>query len=75
MTGNTDKSERSDAVLIVGAGIGGMQSALLLAEAGHRVYLVDGAPGIMWQTPQESVGKVRSKRCSEPPMPGAPSTR
>jgi heterodisulfide reductase subunit A len=34
------------AVLVVGAGIGGMQSALLLAEAGHRVYLLDSAPGI-----------------------------
>lgn len=34
------------AVLIVGAGIGGMQSALLLAEAGYLVYLLDSAPGI-----------------------------
>ncbi len=40
------ESVKSDAVLIVGAGIGGMQSALLLAEAGYRVALVDSAPGI-----------------------------
>lgn len=46
MTENNGKSQRNDAVLIVGAGIGGMQSALLLAEAGHKVYLMDPAPGI-----------------------------
>jgi len=45
MTART-KSRASDAVLIVGAGIGGMQSALLLAETGHKVYLLDSAPGI-----------------------------
>lgn len=33
-------------ILVVGAGIGGMQSALLLAEAGYPVVLVDSAPGI-----------------------------
>ena len=32
--------------MVVGAGIGGMQSALLLAETGYHVYLVDSAPGI-----------------------------
>jgi len=37
---------RSDAILVIGGGIGGMQSALLLAEAGHPVCLVDSAPGI-----------------------------
>jgi len=45
MTDN-DKSQRSKAILVVGAGISGMQSALLLAEAGHKVYLLDSAPGI-----------------------------
>jgi len=44
----TDNNESSlnRSVLVVGAGIGGMQSALLLAEAGHKVYLLDSAPGI-----------------------------
>ncbi len=40
------KSAKSDGVLVVGAGIGGMQSALLLAEAGTHVALLDSAPGI-----------------------------
>jgi len=34
------------AVLVVGAGIGGMQAALDLAEAGFKVYLLDKAPAI-----------------------------
>ncbi len=44
----TDNKEMqpNQSILIVGAGIGGMQSALLLAEAGHKVYLLDSAPGI-----------------------------
>ncbi|MGD1995898.1 MAG: FAD-dependent oxidoreductase [Anaerolineae bacterium] len=46
MDNNETRSQRSDAVLVVGAGIGGMQSALLLAEAGHPVYLLDSSPGI-----------------------------
>jgi heterodisulfide reductase subunit A len=46
MTNTNSESQQSDAVLVVGAGIGGMQSALLLAEAGHKVYLLDSAPGI-----------------------------
>ena len=33
-------------ILIVGGGIAGMQSALLLAEAGHRVRILDRAPAI-----------------------------
>ncbi|MFB3887038.1 MAG: FAD-dependent oxidoreductase [Thermodesulfobacteriota bacterium] len=33
-------------VLVVGAGIAGMQSALLLAEMGRRVFLVEQAPAI-----------------------------
>ncbi|GAB4506537.1 MAG: hypothetical protein Kow00123_06750 [Anaerolineales bacterium] len=38
--------KRSNAVLIVGAGLSGMQSGLLLAQRGHAVYLLDEAPGI-----------------------------
>ncbi|HAL61984.1 MAG TPA: heterodisulfide reductase, partial [Chloroflexi bacterium] len=37
---------KKDTVLIVGAGIGGMQSALLLAEAGYKVHLLDRAPAL-----------------------------
>ena len=33
-------------VLVVGAGIGGMQASLDLAEAGIKVYLVDKSPAI-----------------------------
>ena len=40
------RNSASNSILIVGAGIGGMQSALLLAEAGYPVVLVDSAPGI-----------------------------
>ncbi len=36
----------SSEVLVVGAGIGGMQAALLLAERGVKVYLLDRAPAI-----------------------------
>ncbi len=45
MTDNRE-SKQSKSVLVVGAGIGGMQSALLLAEAGYPVHLLDSAPGI-----------------------------
>jgi len=37
---------KKDTVLIVGAGIGGMQAALLLAEAGYKVHLLDRAPAL-----------------------------
>jgi len=40
------KTERSRDVLVVGAGIAGMQSALLLAEAGFPVHLVESSPAI-----------------------------
>ena len=46
MTSNNGKSKQNSGLLIVGAGIGGMQSALLLAEAGYKVHLLDSAPGI-----------------------------
>jgi|Deesub1362B_J571_1020462.scaffolds.fasta_scaffold02111_4 heterodisulfide reductase subunit A len=40
------KGSQSGSALVVGAGIGGMGSALLLAEMGYRVYLLDSAPYI-----------------------------
>jgi len=46
MPDNPADSTHNNAALIVGGGLSGMQSALLLAESGHRVYLVDSAPGI-----------------------------
>lgn len=39
------KGDRSSA-LVIGAGIAGMQSALLLAEMGRKVFLLDQAPAI-----------------------------
>ena len=44
----TDQSSHSPvgAVLVVGAGIAGMQAALDLAESGIKVYLLDKAPAI-----------------------------
>ncbi|MBI5585294.1 MAG: FAD-dependent oxidoreductase [Deltaproteobacteria bacterium] len=38
---NAEKPSNTGAVLVVGAGISGMQSALDLANAGFKVYLVD----------------------------------
>jgi len=37
---------KTGAVLVVGAGIGGMQASLDLANAGYRVYLVERGPAI-----------------------------
>jgi heterodisulfide reductase subunit A len=36
-----DDLNKVGAVLVVGAGIGGMQAALDLAESGFKVYLLD----------------------------------
>ncbi|MBN2139193.1 MAG: NADH-quinone oxidoreductase subunit NuoE [Sedimentisphaerales bacterium] len=44
MSSNT--GEKVGAVLVVGAGVGGMQASLDLAEAGYKVYLVDKGPSI-----------------------------
>lgn len=38
--------EIKGAVLVVGGGIAGMQSALDLADTGYYVYLVDESPSI-----------------------------
>lgn len=43
---NSDKSERIGSVMVVGAGIAGMQAALDLANAGYYVHLVDQSPTI-----------------------------
>jgi heterodisulfide reductase subunit A len=40
------KNAKVGAVMVVGAGISGMQSALDLATAGFYVYLVDRSPSI-----------------------------
>ena len=42
----TPNNKPIGAVLVVGAGIGGMQASLDLANAGFKVYLVDKAPAI-----------------------------
>ncbi|HET89665.1 MAG TPA: FAD-dependent oxidoreductase, partial [Chloroflexi bacterium] len=46
MSGNGKPLNKVGAVLVVGAGIGGMQASLDLAEAGFKVYLVDRSPAI-----------------------------
>jgi heterodisulfide reductase subunit A2 len=43
---NSDKSKKVGAVMIVGAGIAGMQAALDLANTGYYVHLVDQSPTI-----------------------------
>ncbi len=39
-------SRKTGAVLVVGGGIGGIQSALDLADSGYKVYLVENSPAI-----------------------------
>jgi heterodisulfide reductase subunit A-like polyferredoxin len=49
MTNNPDNGSGNGpvgAVLVVGAGIGGMQASLDLAEAGLKVYLLENSPAI-----------------------------
>lgn len=41
-----NKNKKVGAAMVVGGGIGGMQTALDLASAGIKVYLVDSAPSI-----------------------------
>jgi len=38
--------EKSGSVMVVGAGIAGMQASLDLAESGYYVYLVEKSPAI-----------------------------
>jgi len=46
MTSDQMPMTKVGAVLVVGGGIGGVQSALDLADSGYKVYLVDRAPAI-----------------------------
>mgnify|MGYP006278046205 CR=1 FL=1 len=46
------QNPKSGAVLVIGAGISGMQSALDLANAGFKVYLVEESPSIGGVMPQ-----------------------
>ena len=43
---NETKNKKSGSVMVVGAGIAGMQSALDLAESGYYVYLIENSPAI-----------------------------
>ena len=43
---NAVKDKKSGSVMVVGAGIAGMQSALDLAESGYHVYLIEKSPAI-----------------------------
>ncbi|MBM4348268.1 MAG: FAD-binding protein, partial [Deltaproteobacteria bacterium] len=45
MTRKNMKGDKSSA-LVIGAGISGMQSALLLAEMGRKVFLLEQGPAI-----------------------------
>jgi heterodisulfide reductase subunit A-like polyferredoxin len=40
------QAERIGAVLVVGAGIAGIQASLDLANSGYRVYLAERSPSI-----------------------------
>jgi len=46
MVGETSANDPVGAVLVVGAGIGGMQAALDLANAGFKAYLLERQPAI-----------------------------
>ncbi|UCB43903.1 MAG: CoB--CoM heterodisulfide reductase iron-sulfur subunit A family protein [Dehalococcoidales bacterium] len=44
--------DKVGAVLVIGAGVGGLRAALDLAESGFKAYLVDSNPGIGGTVPQ-----------------------
>ena len=46
MTENDPTKRVSGAVMVIGGGIAGMQSALDLADSGYFVYLVEKEPSI-----------------------------
>jgi len=43
---DNETGQKVGAVLVVGAGVGGMQASLDLAESGYKVYLVEKGPSI-----------------------------
>jgi heterodisulfide reductase subunit A-like polyferredoxin len=43
---NADTNQKVGAVMVVGAGISGMQASLDLADAGYYVYLVEQSPAV-----------------------------
>jgi heterodisulfide reductase subunit A2 len=43
---NAENSGKIGAVMVVGAGIAGMQAALDLADTGYFVHLVDRSPSV-----------------------------
>jgi len=45
MAKNVQK-EKIGSVLVAGAGIGGMQASLDLAESGYLVYVLDSSPSV-----------------------------
>jgi len=45
MAKNVQK-DKIGSVLVVGAGIGGMQASLDLAESGYLVYVLDSSPSV-----------------------------
>jgi len=51
LTSKNTESNKIGAVLVVGAGISGIQSALDLAEMGYKVYLVEKSPAIGGKMP------------------------
>lgn len=42
----SDKTAKSGSVMVIGAGIAGMQASLDLANSNYKVYLVDKSPTI-----------------------------
>jgi heterodisulfide reductase subunit A-like polyferredoxin len=44
--GRKNNSEKTGAVLVIGAGIAGIQASLDLAESGQKVYLLESSPAI-----------------------------
>jgi heterodisulfide reductase subunit A-like polyferredoxin len=48
----TDENRNIGAVMVIGAGIAGMQASLDLADAGYYVYLVEQSPTVGGLMPQ-----------------------